>query len=234
MASILASVLGCEAIDKFSADEIEAGLEKKYGSKFTVTALGDRFDRTTVTAYAHPNGDEALMFTVTANGSGEIIDDCYAYRTVCRQVELITSQAFREENLTVSCIADFIDCSSDTSAGVSVDEFVQDNGAHTLKIAVAAEKSEALTGKTIEKILSEISHDLPDITVVYSIFVLFVKDAETVIPKVQTEVYLFGKSRLKQLGADSEITEICVEASGDKLSKTADEMDALLWEASEQ
>lgn len=228
MASILASMFGCEAIDKFSANEIEAGLEEKYGIKFTVSAVGDRFDRKTVTAYAYPDDDKSLVFTVTANGSGEIVSDCYSYRAVCRQVELIAAQAFEVEKITVSCIADFIDCSSDTKSGVSVDEFVRENAAHTLKIAIAAENSESLTGSVLEEIFSQIRNSLPDITVVFSIFILSTEDAKIVIPKVQTEVNIFGQSRLKQLGASSDIIEIYVEETENGASKTAEQMDNIL------
>jgi hypothetical protein len=68
--SISTSLLGCSAIDKEQAVDVENELRKKYHQEFKVTHIGGRYRTATnytVTTYVHPADQEELVFKAITN-----------------------------------------------------------------------------------------------------------------------------------------------------------------------
>ena len=214
-------------MNRNSANSIEQNLQVKYGESFTVTHIGDRLGRDTVTAYAHPSNDSSLVFTVQASSFGEIISDGYSYRFLCRKVENITENSFSTEGLSTACIAEFIGCPSNTDKSISVEDFVQQYKPNRVKIAIVVEKDDNLSGGALSTAITDVCHNLPDINMVFSIFCISPNDTD-VLQGVRKEPFIFGEDRLEQLGADSPIVEIYVEVNNGILSKSADQISYLI------
>lgn len=230
MASFMSVVSGCTLAIQTAANDIELNLKNKYGTDFTVYALGDRLDRETSTAYVYPNEDDSLRFFVNAKGNGDIVYDDYSYRMVCRKVENLVNEKFYEEKLKTECFADFIDCSSNTEKDISVEEFVKRNNSHCLKIVIVIAENPDICGSLLCKVYENICKDLPLITVKFSLFILSEDNARVVLPNARNEVTIFGADRIKKMGADKPFVNLLVDMKDGMLSKSAEEIDSIIKE----
>lgn len=228
MATFMSALLGCKAIDDKAVKPIEEGLSKKYGKKFTVSSLGDRLGRDAATAYVYASNDPTMMFVVRVSKDGKIVFENYAYRLVCRKIEKAVNSAFSENGLTAECYADFSSCKFDISAEITVNDYIKESGADTVKSAIIVKGDDKITGEVLEKIYTEIYSQMSGITVGFSLFVLSERDYNNICEKVKTETQYFGLSRLRLYGVVDNIKNFYAEISKDALSVTADEINSKL------
>ncbi len=224
MATFMSALLGCEAIDDKAVKPIEEGLSKKYGKKFTVSCLGDRIGRDTATAYVYANNDPTMMFVVRVSKDGKIVFENYAYRLVCREVEKTVNSAFSENGLTAECYADFSSCKFDISAEITVNGYIKESGADTVKLAIIVKADNKITGEILKKIYTEIYSQISEITVGFSLFVLSERDYNKICENVKTETQHFGLSRLRLYGVADDIKSFYTEISNNALSVTVYEI----------
>lgn len=224
MATFMSALLGCKAIDDKAVKPIEEGLSKKYGKKFTVCSLGDRIGRDTATAYVYANNNPTMMFVVHVNKNGKIVFENYAYRLVCREVEKTVAAVFTESGLTAECYADFSSCKFDISAEMTVNDYIKESGAGTVKSAIIVKANDKITGESLKKIYMEIYSQMSEITVGFSLFVLSERDYNNICENVKTETQYFGLSRLRLYGAADNIKNFYAEISNGALSVTVDEI----------
>lgn len=230
MATFMSALLGCKAIDDKAVKPIEEGLSKKYGKRFTVSCLGDRIGRDTATAYVYANNDPTMMFVVHVSKDGNIVFENYAYRLVCREVEKTVDSAFSENGLTAECYADFSSCKFDISEEMTVNDYIKESGADTVKSAIIVKADDKITGESLEKIYAEIHSKISEITVGFSLFVLSERDYNKICENVKTETQYFGLPRLRLHGAADDIKNFYAEISNGALSVTADEINNKLSE----
>lgn len=69
---------------RYQAAEIEGKLHAKHGKDFTVTAIGDRIGKDSVTAYCSPSDDMGLVFEARMNNSDSSLFDSYVPRLIGR------------------------------------------------------------------------------------------------------------------------------------------------------
>ncbi|MBD5103557.1 MAG: hypothetical protein HDT47_01685 [Ruminococcaceae bacterium] len=223
MATFMSDLLGCKAIDDKAVKPIEEGLSEKYGKKFKVASLGDRIGRDEATAYVYASNDPTMMFVVRVSKDGRIVFENYAYRLVCREVEKTVNSAFSKNGLTAECYADFSSCKLDISAENTVNDYIKESGADTVKSAIIVKKDNKINGEILKRIYTEIHSQISEITVGFSLFVLSEKDYNNICEKVKTETQYFGLSRLRLYGAKDNIKHFYAEISNGALSVTADE-----------
>ncbi len=83
----MVSTTGCLGGSYSTASKVTKALEEKYGEKFTATSIGNRLNTGSATLYLYPSDNKDLLFTATiSNSTGEVEDD-YAIRKVCYQIE---------------------------------------------------------------------------------------------------------------------------------------------------
>ena len=103
-------------------------LEDKYGEPFTVAAIGDMFGRDRAKVFAHPNGEEALVFTALVYFDGSVKDDypagLHLFKTEKALAERLEAAGFRS---AVNCVFPaFITDERDT--GLSLGDFAEKHG----------------------------------------------------------------------------------------------------------
>lgn len=224
MATFMSTLLGCKEIDDKAVKPIEEGLSKKYGKKFTVSCLGDRIGRDEATAYVYASNDPTMMFVVRVSKDGKIVFENYAYRLVCREVEKTVNSAFSENGLTSECYADFSSCKFDISPGITVNDYIKESGADTVKSAIIVKADNKITGEILKKIYTEIYSQISEITVGFSLFVLSERDYNNICENVKTETQYFGLSRLRLYGLTDNIKNFYAEILNNALSVTVDEI----------
>lgn len=229
MATFMSALLGCNAIDDKAIKPIEEGLSKKYGKKFTVSALGDRIGRDTATAYVYADDDPTMRFVTRVNKEGEIVFENYAYRLVCRTVEKKINEAFAENGFETVCFAEFSNCKYDVPLDTSISDYIEVSGSKSISVAIAAKKNDKLSGEQLEMIYWKIHCQMTEIESGFSLYVLSANDYDKIYKKIQTETQLFGSTRFGLYGTEDDITEIYAEISDGKLSKTANEINNTLF-----
>lgn len=230
MATFMSALLGCNAIDDKAITPIEEGLSKKYGKKFTVSALGDRIGRDTATAYVYADDDPTMRFVTRVNKEGEIVFENYAYRLVCRRVETIVNDTFLENGLNTECHSDFSDSILDVDVNISISEYIEESSSVNIKLAIIIKDNEDVTGEKLEKIFKDIYSKMPEINIYFSIFVLSEKDYDNTCEKVEKETNFFDLSRLKIHGIEHSVKSFYVDISCNQLSMSADEISIKLSE----
>lgn len=222
MATFMSALLGCKAIDDKAVKPIEEGLSKKYGKKFSVSCLGDRIGRDEATAYVYADNDPTMMFVVRVSKDGKIVFENYAYRLICREIEKTVKRTFCKNGLTAECYADFSSCKFDISAKSTVNDYIKESGADTVKAAIIVKADNKITGENLKKIYTEIHSQISGITVGFSLFVLSERDYNSICENVKTETQYFGLPRLRLYGVKDDVKHFYAEISNDVLSATAD------------
>lgn len=228
MATFMSALLGCNAIDDKAIKPIEEGLSKKYGKKFTVSALGDRIGRDTATAYVYADDDPTMRFVTRVNKEGEIVFENYAYRLVCRRVETIVNDTFLENGLNTECYAEFMKCKLNIPEGISIEDYIKDSEAESVDVAIIIKSDVKITGESLKKIYEVIYSQMFGISVGFNLFVLSEEDYDIVYENVRNETQYFGLPRLKLSNIKGNVKKFYAKMSSNQLSLTVYEINKKL------
>lgn len=226
MATFMAALLGCSAIDDRVTAPIKDTLSEKYGKSFTAAAIGDRIDRDTATAYVYADDDPTMRFIVRADKSGKVVYEEYPYRLMCRNVENKINEAFENHGINSECYVTFTPRKNlSVSTDMTIDEFVEVNSPESVLASIIVSSDDNLTGDNILNIYAEICDCLGDVVFASGVYILTESDFNAVKEKIQLEVSSFDRHKLKEYGAGGDIKELLIKASGGKASLTASEID---------
>lgn len=224
MSVLISGLIGCGLVDKTESEAIADNLSAKYNKQFVVTAIGNRYNSDTATAYAYAAEDPSLCFVVKAYATGELVSDSYAYRTVCRKAENTLNDAFKDcgmdtENYVVFNVPEY-----KIPADMSIENYISKSNCDELICAMVLKKDSNANGVNISEAIAKAGKDLPDITVVYKLFLLSARDFEKANDIIRKETTIFDMIRLKSYGLEDNVSDCVIEASGGKANKTVDEI----------
>lgn len=228
MGTLMAALLGCDAVDKKATEAILSQLSGKYGKSFTVAALGNRVGRDTATAYVFADEDPTLRFTVRVNRNGELVFENYAYRTVCRGAEDLVTEAFARQNIEVVCFCRFSPLNNDVTPGISPEEYIETVHPESFGITLVIRDGENVTGENIAKAYETIHDQMGNMDTATGIYVLSAEDYDKVADRIVLETQPFDENRLRSYGVEGSIRKVVFQLTADGSTLTAEEITAAL------
>lgn len=101
MAFSILSLLGCNKVNEAAAKKVEAKLEEKYGEKFEVQALGNRFgtkENDTVTTVVKAEKSNVL-FEAVMNKDGKLERENYLVRKLGTEAGKVLEEKLKQEGI---------------------------------------------------------------------------------------------------------------------------------------
>lgn len=196
MAALISGLPGCGIINDTQANAVTKGLTDKYHKDFVVTAIGNRYNYETTTAYAYAADDPTTQFVVRLNSNNEIEFDNYAHRNVCSKMRKLVCDTFSEYGIDSICVAETSHCKFDVSLDISISEYINVTGSDTMKAAILAKLDDNVNAQNLEKIYEKIGSQFPQITVGFNLYTVSNEDYEKIYGKIEARSEYFDLSDL--------------------------------------
>ena len=229
MAALISGLVGCNLVNVSETDAIAKSLSDKYNKDFVVTAIGNRYNYDTATAYAYAAEDPSLRFVINADSVGNLEYDSYAYRCVCRKVENIINDAFEKNGLSVENFVVFRIPNYNIPADITIKDYASTMNCDKVVSAVAVKSAHEAMSEKLIKAFEDVDKLLSGFTVTYRLYLLSESDFAKAKDIIRTETTIFDLLRLESYGLGDEISDYSVDVSAGKPDKTAHEIDENLF-----
>jgi hypothetical protein len=155
------SLLGCGAIDKKQAADVEKELQKKYNQEFKVTHIGGRYGTATndtVTTYIHPANQEELVFKAITTKDGSLVSDSYIPSIISQSFNQILKQELQTvgiESETFTFVMQ-ADSSKETNPDISLEEYITTYKPGYFSAHMIVKENANVTGEQFEDALKAV------------------------------------------------------------------------------
>ncbi len=152
---LMSKLAGCLTNGLDVPDKVEKKLSEKYGQKFILTNIGNRFNTGTATLFCHPLENKNLNFTVVYDfETGEIKDD-FKVRKIAEEFDCFFSEAFRKEEIECGTFTMFIGCPDQKTISTSekADDYMKRPEVKELFCHIAVRGDDVKSEQDSEKLL---------------------------------------------------------------------------------
>ncbi len=228
MSMLVSALLGCASKNKGTAETIETLLQEKYGASFTVSALGNRYNNDSTTAYVYPDAESDLYFAVRLTDDGVLEYDGYPNRTVGRALENQISTAWSQHGIDVTCFATIKPYEPNGQINLTPAEFLETYQGTQINLALLVRSNDNLTPEVVEQVFGELAALFPQVSWGIGLYFVNEEDYTAVSDDIFHDTQTFGTSRIRSMGAEGDIGEVILQITDGQLVQSTTEIQEAL------